>query len=346
MKTKPNFTINSHLSKLIDEISSLRERIISSKIKVAWKPAMQKEAIIRSAMGSTAIEGYVLSLPEVKALAQGKPEMRNLSSTQRAVVNYLSALRYIQKENNALLSNDLICRLHKMIAEGASEEGNTPGKYRSVQNYVVNGLGQVIYKPPTPNEIPKLMDSFLKYANTEAGEYLPVISSGIIHYNFVSIHPFVDGNGRLARLLGTWELIRGKFDTEHIFSIDDIIYEHKAAYYSALQSVQGAQYSKSADKDLTPWLEFYLEVVAESLTRAWQRIIRIPKVSNSEQLSLTPKQEKLVNLLKDSGNLNSKDLAQALKITVQGVHFILQPLIKAKIIKRRGGKKTGAFGLS
>ncbi|MBU0951449.1 MAG: Fic family protein [Elusimicrobia bacterium] len=307
---------------------------------------MQKEATIRSAMGSTAIEGYVLSLPEVKALAQGKPEMRNLSSTERAVVNYLSALSYIQKESGSLISHDLIYRLHKIIAEGASEKGTTPGKYRNVQNYVVNGLGQVIYKPPTPKDVSKLMNSFVKYVNIEAEEYLPIISSGIVHYNFVSIHPFVDGNGRLARLLGTWELIRRKFDTEHIFSIDDIIYEHKAAYYSALQSVQGAQYSKSTDKDLTPWLEFYLEVMAESLTCAWQRIIRIPTDSMSEQLSLTPKQEKLVNLLKDSGNLSSKDLAKALKITVQGVHFILKPLIKAKIIKRRGGKKTGAFGLS
>jgi len=338
MAINPKFTITLHLSKLIDEISSLREKIFSSSIKIAWKPQMQREAIIRNAMGSSAIEGFVLSLPEVTALAQGKHEIKSLSSTERAVFNYLAALRKIQKNTPDKLSNEFICSIHKIIAEGASH-GGTPGNYRTVQNYIVDAFGQVVYKPPKPEEIPGLMDGFVEFVNTRAQDYLPVISSGIIHYEFVAIHPFVDGNGRAGRILGTWELFRRKFDTEHIFAIDDIIYDHKGAYYKALETVRREK------EDLTHWLEFYVETVAESLSRAWHRIMRLPKTTASEALSLTPRQEKLINLLKDGDNLSAKDIAKSLRITVQGVHFILKPLLKARMLCRRGGKKTGTFGL-
>jgi len=300
---------------------------------------MQREAIIRNAMGSTAIEGFVLSLPEVAALAQGKHEIKNLSSTERAVFNYLATLRNIQKNPPDKLSNEFICEMHKIVADEASH-GGEPGKYRTIQNYIVNWLGQVVYMPPKPQDVPELMNNFIKFINTKSQEYLPVISSGIIHYKFVAIHPFVDGNGRTARILGTWELLHRKFDTDHIFAIDDVIYEHRSSYYKALQTVS------QENGDLTHWLEFYLETVAESLSRAWHRITILPKTTASKSISLTPRQEKLINLLKDAGDLSAKDIAQSLKITIQGVHFILKPLINAKMLKRRGGKKTGKFGLA
>ncbi len=336
---KPKFAISQHLSKLIDEISALRERIISSSLQTAWKPALQKEMEIKSAMGSSAIEGYVLSLPEVTALASGSNLDRKLNLTERAVVNYISALRYLSKNSDkkSITTAD-ICKLHKIIGEGAVEHG-AAGVYRGIQNYVVNISGGVIYTPPAAAKVPGLMVEFADWINDEAALNLPVISSGIIHYRFVEIHPFADGNGRVARALGTWELLRRKFDTLHIFAIDDIIYEHKKSYYSALNSVQ------KENGDLTLWLEFYLEIVAESLDRGWKRIISLPKSGNLEKLFLTPKQEKLLMLLRDSEGLSAKDMASILKVTVQGAHFLLKPLVEAHIVRRFGGKKTGKYGL-
>ncbi|MCX5777547.1 MAG: Fic family protein [Candidatus Firestonebacteria bacterium] len=327
------------MSKLIDEIASLRERIINAPIQIAWKPALQKEMTIRNAMGSSAIEGYVLSISEVKALASKERIEKQLNLTERAVFNYLSALRYINKNADKKNVTDTdICKLHGIIGEGAVEHGSA-GVYRNIQNYVVNGLGDKIYTPPSPNVVPDLMKEFTKWINEESSLYLPVISSGIIHYHFVEIHPFVDGNGRVARALGTWELLRRKFDTLHIFAIDDIIYEHKKNYYFALNLVQKEK------GDLTRWLEFYLEIVAESLDLAWKRIVSLPKTDKLERLTLTPKQEKLLTILRDSGSLSAKEIAFILKVTVQGVHFLIKPLIEAKIVKRQGGRKTGKFNL-
>jgi len=337
---KPNFSISLHSAKLIDEISSLRERIISAPIQIAWIPILQKEAVIRNAMGSTAIEGFVLSLPEVKALAKQSKISRKLNISEKAVFNYLACLRYIQKyKKKKLLTHQGIYHLHKIIGEGAVEHGPV-GNYRTVQNYVVNSTGNVIYTPPTPEKVSELIKDLLDWINRESEMQLPVISSGIIHYHFVEIHPFVDGNGRVARILGTWELLRRKFDTLHIFAIDDIIYEHKQSYYRAIQSV------REKKGDLTNWLEFYLETIAESLDRAWKRVISLPKTKELKRLVLTPKQEKLLMLLRDSGHLTAKEISSALKVTVQGAHFILTPLIKAKIVKRYGGRKTGKYGLT
>ncbi len=344
---KPKFSISLHLANLIDEISSLRERIISAPIQVAWIPSLQKEAVIRNAMGSTAIEGFVLSLPEVRALADlprrqaGESKIsRKLNMTEKAVFNYLACLRYIQKhKKERLFTHDKICKLHRIIGEGAVEHGPV-GAYRSIQNYIVDATGSVVYTPPAPEKVPGYMKELLDWINQESKTQLPVISSGIIHYRFVEIHPFVDGNGRVARALGVWELLRQNFDTLHIFTIDDLIYEHKRAYYTSLRTVRDSK------GDLTKWLEFYLEIVAESLDRAWKRIISLPRTKRLEKLTLTPKHEKLLWLLRDSGNLSAREISQALKVTIQGAHFILNPLLKAKIVKRYGGRKTGKYGLS
>lgn len=337
---KPKLTISLRLAKLIDEISSLRERIVSAPIQVAWIPTLQKEAVIRNAMGSTAIEGFVLSLPEVRALAEEAKITRKLNMTERAVFNYLAALRHIQKhKKEKLFTHEKICNLHKIIGEEAVEHGPV-GTYRTIQNYIVDATGSVIYTPPPPEKVQGFMKELIDWINQESKENLAVISSGIIHYHFVEIHPFVDGNGRVARTLGTWELLRQNFDTLYIFAIDDIIYEHKQTYYTALKSV------RNSEGDLTEWLEFYLEIVAESLDRAWKRIISLPKIKKLEKLILTPKQEKLLWLLRDSGNLTAREISKALKVTIQGAHFILNPLVKAKIVRRYGGRKTGKYGLT
>ncbi len=215
------------------------------------------------------------------------------------------------------------------------------GKYRKVQNYVVAGTGQIMYRPPQPEAVPGLMNELIAWVNNGSAEYLPVISSAILHYTFVSIHPFVDGNGRVARLLTTRELLKRNFDTQHIFAIDDIIYQHKSAYYAALKSAQ------DNNGDITHWIEYYLEVIAESLERAWKRVVSLPKTRKSAAaLELTPKQEKILTLLNTTDRLSVRELAEILHVSVQGVHFILGPLIKAKIVKRFGGRKTGKFGVT
>lgn len=337
---KQKFSISLHLAELIDEISSLRERIIRSPIQIAWIPALQKETLIKNAMGSTAIEGFVLSLPEVRGLAEGSKISRSFSVAEKAVLNYLACLRYIQKhKKEKSFTHEKILKLHRITGEGAVEQGPA-GSYRTIQNYVVNGIGNVVYTPPPPAKVRPDMTELLDWINKESNAQLPVISSGIIHYHFVRIHPFVDGNGRVARILGTWELLRRNFDTLHILAIDDLIYEHKRNYYAALGSVS------ENGGDMTKWLEFYLEIVAESLDLAWKRIASLPKTKKDVDLVLTPKQEKLLSLFRDAGNLSAKEIAKALKVTVQGAHFILTPLLKAKIVKRYGGRKTGKYGLS
>jgi Fic family protein len=264
----PQFKASGRMLKLVDEISMLRERIISAPVKLAYTPSLQKEAFIKNAMGSTAIEGFVMSLPEVKALASMKQTATNLNMTERAVLNYLAALRYIQKQSGKKeITVEDILKVHKIACEGALEHGSA-GVFRKIQNYVVAGAGQVIYRPPAPAKVPGLMEGLVDRINTLLPGHLPVISSGILHYEVVAIHPFVDGNGRMARLLGMWELLRRNFDTLHIFAIDDIIYEHKKNYYYALSTANKG--------DLTGWLEFYLEVIAESLDRAWKRVFALP----------------------------------------------------------------------
>lgn len=153
---------------------------------------------------------------------------------------------------------------------------------------------------------------------------------------FEHIHPFGDGNGRVGRALATWELYRKKLDIHHIFAVDEIFWENRLAYYQALNAV------RRQDEDLTGWLEFVADAIEKTLDRVWHRIILIGKHRKAKPVVLTPKQEKLLTILQYA-SLSIKEIQEELKVTKQGAHFILNPLIKSKLVKRTGGHKTGKY---
>ena len=134
---------------------------------------------------------------------------------------------------------------------------NGKGNIEDIQVYVGNKItGEIIFTPPPSNEVPILMEEFLAWLNSKKSSKLhPVIIAGISHYEFVRIHPFVDGNGRCARALATLILYIHDFDIKRFFTLDGYYDSDRIAYYSALKSVN------QKTLDLTQWLEYFLEGV-------------------------------------------------------------------------------------
>lgn len=327
----PKYTITHHFLRLLENIASLRTKIESSSIAVSWIPSFKKDSFSRTAHSSTAIEGNPLTLREVKILADGGKIPQAKPKHVLEILNYFAALRYIGKKVNVkkITEKDVLA-LHSLIGKGALDR-EPIGAYRDYQVYVGNHV------PPKASEIPDLMKSFLNWLNNE-GQFLPaVITSAIMHYRFEFIHPFGDGNGRVGRALATWELYRRKFDTYHIFAVDEVFWENRQKYYSALDNV------RRNNEDLSGWLEFVAEAIELTLEKVWQRIIHMGKLKKKEEpISLTPKQERLLLLLQNLP-MGIKEIQSELKITKQGAHFILKPLLMNGIIKRVGGHKTGKY---
>jgi Fic family protein len=331
MAYRPVFTLTPRLLALAETIAVLRERILAASVQVAWIPSLQSEARVRTAHGSTAIEGNPLTIADVRALAEGRDLPARADRHRREVLNYFAGLRLIEQyAGKKRITQEDILGLHAIIAGGVMHQGRA-GEYRTIS------VSVGFHVPPPPEEVAGLMREYLEWWNSAAGDLSPVISSSILHSRFEDIHPFADGNGRTGRAIALWELYRRGFDTHHIFSVDEYFWNDRPGYYVALDSV------RRAGGDLTEWLEYAAEGIRFTLDRVWKRIQDIMGQTGDRRITLQPRQETLLRLLEDRKSLAPNEIWSALGITRQGAAKLIKPLLEAGLIRRVGGKKTGRY---
>lgn len=331
MAYKPIFTVTPRTLKLMEEIASFRERIMAATIQVPWIPALQKDAKVRNGHSSTAIEGNPLTLAEVRLLEEGKKLSTAKGRSEQEILNYFAGLRFIEKNaKRKTITHDDLFQLHSLISKGVMDQGEA-GKYRTIQVKVGSHV------PPPPFMVSGLMHELLTWWNERSSDWPPVISSGILHYRFEAIHPFADGNGRTGRMLALWELFRRGFDSHHIFSVDEVFWEKRPLYYKNLESV------RKNGEDLTTWVEYTSEAVHLTLQRVWERVQKLKSEKGGEKIVLSPRQEKVLGLLRDHQSLSPQEIWRALKVTRQGAIKLLGPLLKAGLIERIGTKKSGKY---
>lgn len=332
MAFQPQFTISARLLSTVETVAALRERIQGATVELAWIPALQKDTRTRNVHASTAIEGNPLTLEQVRAVEEGRELVASDQPSQREVINYFAGLRYVENQaGTKTIRHDDVFELHHLLAKGVMDQGE-PGRYRSICVQVGR------YMPPAPEDVSGLMFELLEWWNKSSGELSPVLSSAILHYRFESIHPFADGNGRTGRSLALWELYRRGFDTHHIFSVDEYYWEDRPRYYSALDAV------RREGEDLSRWLEYCAEGLQQTLERVWLRVQALNH-NSAEKIVLRPKQERLLQLLRDHGSMNPSEIWAALGISRQGAMDLLRPLLEAGMVKKIGSKKTGRYTL-
>jgi Fic family protein len=331
MGYKPRYTITPKLLGHVERIAALRERILAATVQVHWIPALQKDTRVRNTHSSTAIEGNPLTLEQVRAVEEGRELPAVQPRARREVLNYFAALRFIEKNaTKSPIKHEDILRLHQIIAGGVMDQG-IAGRYRTISVRVAD------YLPPAPQDVSGLMFELLAWWNKHSVDIAPAVSSAIIHYRFEAIHPFADGNGRMGRALGLWELYRRGFDTHHIFSVDEFYWEDRPRYYGELQMV------RRQGEDLTGWLEYCAEGLVQTLERVWTRVQKLSARSGLKRLVLRPRQEQLLQFLRDRKSLSPREVWSALGVTKQGALDLLRPLIKAGLVKRVGTRKTGRY---
>lgn len=330
---RPTFKTTARVARLLEDIARIREHIRSSLIRIPWVQTLVKDAMARAAWGSTAIEGCTLSLEAVKGLMEGKEAVGYPDKHVQMAKNYLNALSWIQKkEKVGDITEGHIFQLHTILGKDAVDEGPI-GKYRKVDVRAGLHVGSAWKK------VPKHTRDFLAWLNTSAKELPAVFSSAILHLRLAEIHPFRDGNGRVARIMATWELYRRGFDTLHIFALDEIFQENRAFYIKNLQRVQ------VEGQDLGDWIEFLAETVLETLERVESRILAFGPLVK-EPLSLTVRQEKLLQIIRERGKVGIRDIARALRVTTPGAHYVLKPLLKAGIVEKIGTHKNTRYVLA
>lgn len=333
---KPTFRYTNKIVRMLSKIAAAREVILNSPLIPKWEVALRREAIIHSAHSSTAIEGNRLSLDQVSKLAHG----RRIAATRKdkqEVLNYLNTLNKISKltKRDVITEKDLL-KMHRIVTKDTLDDPTDCGVYRKRYVVVANARsGAVVYRPPKNEDVPKLVKDLIEWTNSkQAHELDPIVEAGVAHYEFVRIHPFIDGNGRTARTLATWILYTRGFDTKQFFSLDDYYDADRPAYYAALQSVH------QGTGDLTKWLEYFVEGVDVSVSAVKERVIRLSserlRKAKKGQIALTERQMKIVEFINQHGKITNRDVQKMFKLSDEGALKEIKKLVKLDVIESKG----------
>jgi len=343
---KPNFNYTNKIVSNLLQISTAREVIMNSPFIPKWEVILRREAIIRKAHSSTSIEGNRLSLEQVSDLAHGREVMASRKDKQE-ILNYLSVLENLGKlTDGKRITEKYILSIHGMLTKETLENNSDCGRYRNKYVVVGNRLTrEIIFRPPDNKDVPNLMGSLVEWLNSEAAkEFDSVIEAGIAHYEFVRIHPFVDGNGRTARVLATLILYLRGFDAKQFFCLDDYYDSDRQAYYRALQSVD------QKTLDLTGWLEYFVKGVNVSIYTVKERVIKLSserlRKTKRGQIALTERQMRIIEFINQNGKITNKNLREMLKISDRAALKEIRKLLDLKVIKTEGKGRSLSYVLS
>ncbi|HEY7213439.1 MAG TPA: Fic family protein [Thermoanaerobaculia bacterium] len=244
------------------EIEAARAVVEQIPLPPAVQSELRRRARIRSTHYSTRIEGNRLTLAEAEKVVEGKKiPLHGRERDAGEVRSYWKALLRVEEwaERGEELTEERIQRLHALV------EGRTrPTPYRDGQNAIRDSeSGALVYLPPEAKDVPSLMADLVAWIRQAEKEQLPPpVIAGLAHYQFVTIHPYYDGNGRTARLLATFLLHRDGYGLQGLYSLEERQALDLAMYFRSLSVHPHHNYYEGrADADLTDWLEYFLAVV-------------------------------------------------------------------------------------
>lgn len=315
MLQSPKFTITNKITQSLVLIERARGFLEAAKLSDEWIAKMQGKAFIYEAHYTTHIEGTALTLDQSTDVLLGRKVKNAKPEDVRELLNYGKAFDLVVDafDKGIPIQEALIREIHKRLVQGVRGNAAAPGQYRKIQNYVINSKTQeVIYTPPPAYEVPVLMSELISWLKQER-ELNPILISGIAQFELVHIHPFLDGNGRTARLLSTLYLYKTGYDFKRLFSLSEFYDRDRSNYYKAIQSV------RDNAMDLTEWLEYYVYGLASQLQEIQDHGHKIIKI----------------DILKLENNLNERERSVLERgLTQKGVSIQMLQVLFPKISKR------------
>jgi Fic family protein len=212
-------------------------------------------AFARAVQGSNSIEGYNASLDDVVAAVEGVPTLDAKEETQHALAGYRDAMTYVLQiaDDDALeIDEGLIKSLHFMMIK--HDLRKNPGRWRPGSIYVQRENGETVYEGPPSEEVPELIAEMLGSLRRDGSPVL--VKAAMAHLNLVLIHPFSDGNGRMARCLQTLVLARDRVLAPIFSSVEEFLGRNTQAYYDVLAEVGAGSWHP--ERDPRPWIRFCL----------------------------------------------------------------------------------------
>jgi Fic family protein len=317
------------------EIEAVRAQVEHAPLPAAVEAELRRQARVRATHYSTRIEGNRLTLAEAeKVIREGRTEFHGRERDVREVRNYWAALLRVEEWAAAgrPVTEELLRRIHALVERGPRAK---PTPYRDGQNVIRDSAsGAVIYLPPEAGDVPRLMSALVRWLQEAQKAGIPVpLAAGLAHYQFVTIHPYYDGNGRTARLLATFILHRGGYGLNGFLSLEEHHARDLEGYYRALAADPHHNYYEGrATADLTGWVDYFVATLAATFQAAsdeTRRLLAKGVPPEPEPLrALDHRARVVLGLFAGAGRVTSADVARALGLSGRMARILLRKWVQ------------------
>lgn len=314
----PVFNLSSKNIKTINEI----ETFLKDTKKQKLKKFVRKKSQVRSVYSSLAIENNSLSLEDVNKISNNisvSGKRKEIQEVKNAIELYENIVSYNWRKEKDLN------KAHKVLMKYFDDDN---GNYRKHGEGVKRGK-KIVFIAPESTIVPDLMKSLFKYIKNNEKKIHPLVLSSIFHYYFVYIHPYTDGNGRVARFWVSLMLT----DYNEAFTylpFEETIYKHRKEYYKSIESCH-------LNGNANVFITFMLNIIKETIINTTQKTTQ-KKINNS--------QKKIIELIKENPSITRKEMAEKIGISDDGIKYNLNKLKKMNLITRIGSDRSGTWKIS
>ena len=322
----------SEADRALSELAGTARRLPNPHLLI--RPFMRREAVL-----SSRIEGTQASLSDLlffEATSSAQPEVPDV----REVQDYVQALEFgLARLSDLPLSLRLIREMHEHLMKGVRGETQTPGEFRTSQNWIGPPgctLMDATYVPPPVEEMKESLDKFEKYLHSES-ELPPLIRLALIHYHFEAIHPFLDGNGRIGRLLISLLMCSENLLPQPLLYLSAFFEKHRNDYYELLLGV-------TRRGDWIPWVRFFLRAVAtqagDAISRTDELLVLWEKYrAGLQEARASALLLRLVDQLFAFPAMTTKMATEILSVTPRSAQLNIDKLVEADILHEATGRK-------
>lgn len=321
MLIPPKYFLTPNISELLAHIEANKEVINAIEIPSDIELNIRRASTLRSSLFSARIEGNNATLDELTKIPPKDKKKIEIN-------NVLRTLNYVNEKKFVKITVKDVLNFHKMIMSGLDFENL--GKFRKTHEGIFTVAGTVVYHAPPPSQIEILIDRLLKYANSDKEKFVP-IKAVLAHYVFEKIHPFIDGSGRVGRILLLAVLKKEGYGFKGILPFEEKIDNAREVYYRMLEE---------PERDITSYVEFMLETIKEASDDAKKQILENKNSKVSAVDKLLPRRSEILQIISEQKMMNFDSIKRRFsKINDRTLRYDLKKLIDAGLITKLGSTR-------
>lgn len=322
------FELTPSIVRYLQTIERVRETVRLTVLSPTVAEALRFQANIRSTHYSTVIEGNRLSLKETEMAVQQGRQFPGRERDVQEVERYYQALQQMEKwvEGGQKITEERIRKLQAILYSGRRAR---PTPYRDGQNVIRESGGEIVYMPPEAEDVPAFMKELAAWIHAASKDFPIPVVAGVAHYQFETIHPFFDGNGRTGRMLTTWILYQAGYDLGKFYALEEFYADNLQGYYDALVTHPHHNYYFGRNEaEITSWLDYFLKGMAVVFERVAEQVRgeAVKKVGQEALALLRPldhRARRVLGLFSAQELIQSSEVASLLGLSVRQTRDLL-----------------------